>query len=95
VLILAKGRRWWTRRGAQHLAQPEVTLVLQGGGIVASNDDWGTAPNVADIVATGKAPSRAVESAILITLTRATTRRSWTGGRTKTTGNGLVEIYKQ
>ena len=46
-----------------------AALVNQSSGlIVAFNDDWGTAGNAAAITATGRAPSRAVESAILITL---------------------------
>jgi Putative Ig domain/Galactose oxidase, central domain len=73
------------------LANP--TLELNGPDGVVTNDDWMT-DQKADIMATGLAPSNALESAILITLPvgeglyTATVR-----GANNTTGVGLVEAY--
>ncbi len=47
---------------------PTLELHNAAGAIIASNDDWGSAPNAAAIAATGLAPTAGTESAILMTL---------------------------
>jgi uncharacterized protein YaiE (UPF0345 family) len=51
------------------LADPNLTLVRSSDqAVIATNDDWQSAANAADLVAAGFAPSHPQESAILITL---------------------------
>jgi hypothetical protein len=51
------------------LANPQLTLVRSSDqSIVATNDDWQSAPNAAQIMASGFAPGNALEPAILTTL---------------------------
>ena len=76
-------------------ALPNPTLQLASGQtLLASNDDWGTAPNAPDIQASGNAPSDAFESAILATLDPGayTAIVSGVGG---TSGVGIVEVFER
>jgi len=76
------------------LANPQVQLVRQSDqAVIASNDDWVSAPNAALIQSSGFAPSNSLESAIYITLDPGayTAIVSGVGGGT---GVGLVEVYK-
>ena len=76
------------------LANPTLTLVRSSDqSIVAGNDDWGSAPNAADIQASGFAPSDPRESAIMVTLPPGayTAILSGVGG---TTGVGIVAVYR-
>jgi hypothetical protein len=51
------------------LANPTLTLVRQSDhAVIATNDDWQTNANAADITATGFAPTNPRESALLVTL---------------------------
>ncbi len=50
------------------LDNPTLLLRDSGGATLATNDDWQDAANVADISATGRAPSNPLDSAILTTL---------------------------
>jgi hypothetical protein len=61
--------------------------------VVASNDDWGSAPNAAQIAASGFAPGDPLESAILVSLGPGayTAVVSGSGGAT---GVGIVEVYE-
>jgi hypothetical protein len=74
------------------LANPTVTLV-RNGAVVAANDNWGDAPNAAQIQASGYAPSHPLESAILINLAPGayTAIVSGVGGGT---GIGIVAAYE-
>jgi len=79
---------------ANALPNPTLTLVRSSDqSIVATNDDWGSAPNAAQIVATGLAPADAQESAIMVTLAPGayTAILSGAGG---VTGVGLVAVYR-
>jgi V8-like Glu-specific endopeptidase len=76
------------------LANPTLTLVRSSdNAIIASNDDWGTAPNAAQIQAAGFAPGNAVESAIMMTLAPGayTAIVAGAGGGT---GVGIVAVYE-
>ena len=76
------------------LANPTMTLVrISDSATLASNDDWQSASNLAQITATGLAPTNPLESAILMTLQPGayTAIVSGVGGGT---GVGLVEVYK-
>jgi len=77
------------------LANPTLTLVrASDGAVIASNDDWQTASNAADIQAAGLAPSDPRESAIMMTLQPGayTAILAGAGGGT---GNGIVGVFTQ
>ncbi len=76
------------------LANPTMDIFNSTGAKIFSNDDWNTqsAQGVADVTATGKAPSDPRESALVLTLDPGpyTVVVSGVGG---TQGNALVEVY--
>jgi arylsulfate sulfotransferase len=74
------------------LADPVITLYDASGSAIATNDNWGTGPQAAQIAADGLAPSAPVESALRTTLAPAAYTAVVTG-KNATTGLGLVEIY--
>jgi hypothetical protein len=92
VMIRAIGPSLAAAGVSPALANPSVALYA-GGTQLASNDDWKTNANVADITASGIAPNDDLESALLIRLEPGayTTVVSGVGG---TTGIGLVEVYE-
>jgi hypothetical protein len=76
------------------LANPALQLVRSSDQVtVATNDDWGSAPNAADVTASGFAPSNSLESAILVNLAPGayTAIVSGAGGGT---GVGIVEVFE-
>jgi uncharacterized delta-60 repeat protein len=75
------------------LANPTMQLYDSNGVVLASNDDWQSSPVADSIEATGRAPSNARESAILVDLNAGdyTCILSGVGG---TTGIGLIEVYE-
>jgi hypothetical protein len=78
---------------ANPLANPTITLVRTSDqSVVATNDNWGSAANAAQIQSSGFAPSNALESAMLVTLPPGayTAIMSGAGG---TTGTGVVAVY--
>ena len=74
------------------LANPRLDLYA-GPTVIASNDDWGTAANAPDLVASGLAPGNAREPALLVTLAPGayTAMVTGVGG---TTGVGIVEVFE-
>jgi hypothetical protein len=77
------------------LANPTLLLVRSSDqSVIASNDDWQGAANSADVLASGFAPSNALESAILVTLQPGayTAIVSGVGGAT---GVGIIEVFAQ
>ncbi len=78
------------------LANPILELHDHTGAQIASNDNWGDAPNRQEIVDTGIAPVSANESAIVTTLPSDPSFVAYTAvvrGANNTTGIGLVEVY--
>ena len=92
VMIRAMGPSLAAAGVSPALANPSVALYAKGTQL-ASNDDWKTNANVADITASGIAPNDDLEAALLIRLEPGayTTIVSGVGG---TTGIGLVEVYE-
>jgi hypothetical protein len=75
------------------LANPMIQLVrMSDQAIIATNDDWGTAANVAELSATGFAPNHSREPAILITLEPGAYTAIVTGVGA-TTGVGTIEVF--
>ncbi|MDQ6913327.1 MAG: DUF4331 domain-containing protein [Verrucomicrobiota bacterium] len=74
------------------LADP-VLLIYQGSTKIAENDNWKTGGQQAAIMATGKAPMKDTESAIIIDLAPGV-YTMLVGSHDTTTGIGLVEAYE-
>jgi hypothetical protein len=92
VMVRAMGPSLAAAGVSPALANPTLAL-FAGGTQLASNDDWKTNANVADIIASGIAPADDLEAVLLIRLEPGayTTVVSGAGG---TTGIGLVEVYE-
>jgi hypothetical protein len=74
------------------LANPTLEL-FQGNTSLASNDDWGSSPQQAEIAASGLAPGKAAESAIIATLTPNQNYTAVVRGKDGGTGIGVVEAF--
>lgn len=92
VMIRAMGPSLAAAGVSPALANPTLTL-FAGSTQLATNDDWRTNANVADIIASGIAPSNDLESALLIRLEPGT-YTTVVSGAGDTTGIGLVEVYE-
>lgn len=92
VMIRAMGPSLAAAGVSPALANPTVEL-FSGSALLASNDDWKTNPNAAQIIATGIPPTDDLESALLVRLEPGayTTVVNGAGG---STGTALVEIYE-
>ena len=93
VLIRAVGPNLANYGVTGVLANPKLQL-YSGQTVVATNDDWGTSTNAADITATGLAPADAKESAILITL-QPGAYTAIVSGADGGSGVGIVEVFAQ
>ena len=93
VLIRAVGPNLANYGVTGVLANPKLQL-YSGQTVIASNDDWGTATNAADITATGLAPVSPLESAILITL-QPGAYTAIVSGADGGSGVGIVEVFAQ
>jgi len=95
VVVTAKGPSLAPYGIANPLANPTLTLVRSSDqSVMATNDDWGTASNAAQLQASGFAPSNSLESAILIQLSPGAYTAIVTGANGGT-GTGIVEVYAQ
>jgi hypothetical protein len=93
VLVRALGPSLGSYGVSGTLTNPTVTLVrMSDQAIVATNDDWGSTANAAQIMAEGFAPANPKESAILITLEPGA-YTAIVRGADGTTGVGMVEVY--
>ena len=93
VVVTAKGPSLAAYGITNALANPTLTLVRSSDQtVLATNDNWGSAPNAAQIQASGFAPSNPLEPAILIMLPPGayTAILSGAGGGT---GTGIVAVY--
>ena len=94
VLIRAVGPNLANYGVSGVLADPMLELHRSSdGAVIASNDDWGTSVNAAEIQATTLAPVNSKESAILITLDPGAYTAIVTG-KNAGTGVGIVEVYE-
>jgi hypothetical protein len=92
VVVRARGPSLIPLGVVNALTNPRLQL-FTGQTEIGANDDFGTAPNAAQLQASGFAPANAQESAILITLQPGayTAVVSGVGGGT---GVGIVEVFK-
>ena len=74
------------------VANPSLQLFARGT-LLASNDDWGTNANAAQIVASTLAPANALESALLVRLEPGAYTTVVTNGD-GSTAIALVEVYE-
>lgn len=77
---------------ANKLADPVLELHSSTGALIASNDNWGDAPNASEIVASSIAPTDARESAIEMSLAPGAYTAVLAGAR-GTGGTAVVEVY--
>ena len=78
------------------LADTVLELRDSTGALLASNDNWGDAPNKQEMIDIGLAPRSSNESAILTTLPSDPSNASYTAivkGANNSTGVALVELY--
>ena len=78
------------------LADPILELRDSTGALVASNNNWGDAPNKQEMIDSGVGLSQANESGILLTVPSSVNNASYTAivrGVNNTIGLGLVEVY--
>ena len=95
VVIRARGPSLVPFGISNALANPALQLVRSSDQVtLATNDNWGSAANAAQISASGFAPSNSLESAILITLNPGAYTAIVTGSG-GVTGVGIVEVFAQ
>jgi hypothetical protein len=75
------------------LPDPVLELHDSGGAIIASNDDWQTSPQAAEIQATGIAPSNSLEAANIADLNPNQNYTAVVRGKGAATGIAIVEAY--
>ena len=92
VILRAVGPSLAVDGVANALADPVLEL-HNSGGVIASNDDWPSGSQTAEIVASGLAPSDARESAIIMTLAPGN-YTAVVSGYQNGQGIGLVEAYE-
>jgi hypothetical protein len=92
VIVRARGPSLAAQGVANPLADPILQLISSDGTVV-TNYNWTSAPNAAQIQASGFAPGDPRESAILTTLSPGAYTAIVTGGGT--VGTAIVEVYRQ
>ena len=75
------------------LGNPLLELRDSTGGLIVSNDDWQSAAEAADIMASGVAPTNSLESAVIRTLDANKNYTAILKGSGGATGIGVVEVY--
>ncbi len=93
VVVRARGPSLAAQGVPGVLANPVLQL-FAGATQIASNDNWQTAANAAQLQASGFAPGDPFESALLITLNPGAYTVIVTGAG-GTTGVGIVEVFAQ
>jgi YVTN family beta-propeller protein len=92
VVIRARGPSMAAQGVTGTLADPQLAL-FSGQTQIASNNNWGDAPNASQIQASGFAPPNATESAIMTNLAPGAYTAIVTGVA-NTTGVGLIEVFE-
>ena len=94
VVVRARGPSLIPFGVTNALLNPQLQLVRSSDGTtIASNDDWATASNAAQLTASGFAPSNSLESAILINLAPGA-YTAIVSGVNNITGVGIAEVFE-
>jgi hypothetical protein len=80
--------------GVANALQDPTLQLIRINAQVAVNDDWQSAANAAEMIATGLQPNHPKESAILMTLDPNVNYYAIVSGVGGTTGTGLVEVFE-
>jgi hypothetical protein len=93
VVVRGRGPSLVAQGIAGSMGNPTLRLASSQTNNLRTNDDWGSAPNAAEVQASGFAPSHPQESAIMMTLNPGlyTAVMSGSGG---STGVGIVEVFE-
>lgn len=92
VIVRARGPSMASQGVAGTLDNPKLDL-YSGQTLIASNDDWPSASNAAEVSASGYAPSIGSEAAILTVLDPGP-YTAIVSGANGTTGTGIVEVFE-
>jgi len=99
LLIRAVGPTLSTFGVQNPLTDPALTLIGPGGSTIATNDNWGSAANAAEVVAISASigafalPSGSKDAAVLVTL-QPGGYSALVSGVNNTSGVALVEVYE-
>lgn len=93
VVVRAIGPSLASKGVASPLADPTLEVHDASGAVIASNDDWQSSSNAADMISEGLAPSDSRESALQLTLT-AGSYTAVVHGKNNTQGVALVKFFK-
>jgi hypothetical protein len=93
VVVRARGPSLAAQGVPGTLSNPTLQL-FSGAAVIASNDDWGTASNAAQIQSSGFAPSDSRESAIRMTLNPGA-YTAIVSGAGNATGVAIIEVFAQ
>ncbi|MDQ2918486.1 MAG: M10 family metallopeptidase domain-containing protein [Verrucomicrobiota bacterium] len=74
------------------LVDPTLDIYNSNGQIIASNDNWSTSPQKAQISATGLAPNNSLESAVIVSLAPGN-YTAMVHGVNNTSGVGMVAVF--
>lgn len=95
VIVRARGPSLAQFGITNSLANPMLQVVRSSDqATLATNDDWATGPDAAQINAAGFAPANALESAVLLTLAPGAYTAIVTGANGGT-GVGIMEVFRQ
>lgn len=93
LILRAIGPSLVTYGVANAITNPVLELHDSFGGVIAANDDWSSGPQMTEIQASGLAPARSAESALIVTLlpgNYTAVVSGYGGGQ----GIGVVEAYE-
>ena len=94
VVVRARGPSLAAFGITSFLTNPQLQLVRSSDqATLATNDDWQSASNAADVTASGFAPSDSLEAAILVTLPPGA-YTAIVSGMGNATGVGIVEVFE-
>ena len=93
VIIRGRGPSLTASGVPNALPNPMLYLFGPDGSIIASNGDWQSAPNAAEISASGFAPAHSLDSAILMDL-HSGAYTAMVVSADGQSGAGLVEVYE-
>ncbi len=92
VVVRARGPSMASQGVTGTLDNPKLDL-YSGQTLIASNDDWSSASNAAELSASGYAPSIGSEAAVMTALAPGA-YTAIVSGKNGSTGTGIVEVFE-